>query len=101
MRGGVRAGHGGAYLAVAQTELVADERQQQVEGRRIPVGERVADGDQPQLAPGAASGFGVGEDRAQAVAFSFTLRNFSTSSGVTTVLGTYSGAFSSCSRSFR
>src|SRR6185369_17051199 len=92
--GDVLAGDDEADLAVREAELVADERQQQVEGRRIPVRERMAGGDQPQLAPGAGAGFGVGENCAQTVAFSFfvlVLRKLSTSSGVTTVLGTYSG----------
>jgi hypothetical protein len=55
-RGDVLAGDDQADLAVGEAELVADERQQQVEGRRIPVRERMAGSDQPQLAPGAEPG---------------------------------------------
>src|SRR5262249_34691277 len=99
-RGDVLASHDEPDLAVGEAELVADQRKQQVERRRIPVRERMAGGDQPQLAPGAGPGFGIGENCAQAVAFSLFFKNCSTNSGVTTVFGTYSGAFSSCSRSF-
>ena len=38
-----------ADLAVAQAQFVADERQQQIERRRIPMGEHVAERDQPDV----------------------------------------------------
>ena len=48
------AGQDRADLAKAQPEFVADERQQEVERRRIPVGHHVAGGDQPHLAEAGA-----------------------------------------------
>ena len=43
------AGQDRADLAVAQAELGADQRQQQIERRRIPMRQRVADADDPDL----------------------------------------------------
>ncbi len=47
-------------LLVAEVQLVADQRQQQIERRRIPVGERVAERDEPDVGerPGGARGRG-------------------------------------------
>jgi hypothetical protein len=46
----VLAGHDEADLAVGEAHLPADDRQDEIERRRVPVRERVAEGDEPHLA---------------------------------------------------
>jgi hypothetical protein len=48
--GGELTGQNRSDLAEAQVQLPADQRQQQIERRRIPMGHHVAGGDQPHLA---------------------------------------------------
>src|SRR5436309_1762763 len=56
----VLAGHDQADLAVGKAQFLPDDGQDQIESRRIPVRERVAERDQPHLAVRAARGFGDG-----------------------------------------
>ena len=61
--GDVLAGHDEPDLAIAEIELATDDRQQQVEGRRVPVRQAMADRDQPYVAKGLVrSSVGCGSD---------------------------------------
>src|SRR5882762_7455103 len=75
----------GADLAVGEPQLLADDGQDQVESRRIPVRERVAECDQPHLAVRAEWGFGGGNGDAHFASprpryYQFPLRFSTTSS---------------------
>ena len=100
-RGNVLAGHDQPDLAVRQTELAADQRQQQVEGRRIPVRQAMADGNQPHIAKCMSRrGLRRGNTGQAGSLLSTFLRYRPTSSADRVTAGSYSGASSSCSRSF-
>ena len=49
-------------LAVAEAHLPADDRQDEIERRRVPMRERVAEGDEPNLAKRSRRGLGVDGD---------------------------------------
>src|SRR5207245_8374743 len=99
--GDVLAGHDQPDLAVRQTEFAADQRQQQVERRRIPVRQAVADGDQPHIAKGMSRrGLRRGNTGQAGSLLSTFLTYRPTSSADRVTAGSYCGASSSCSRSF-
>src|SRR5205823_13387183 len=98
-RGEVLAGDDESDLTVREAELVADQRQQQIKGRGIPVREAVADGDQPQLPPGV-SRRGFRRDYSTQAGTLARLRYCSLSSVVRMTFGPYSRPVWSCSRSF-
>ena len=54
------AGHHQADLAVGQAQFLADQRQQDIKSCRIPVRQRVADGDDPDFLHGSCRGLLVG-----------------------------------------
>ena len=48
--GGILAGQNRSDLGVVETELIPDQRQENIECGRVPMGERVADADDPDFA---------------------------------------------------
>ncbi len=72
----VLAGHDETDLAVGKVQFLPDDGQDQIEGRRIPVRERVAERDQPHLAVRAPAGFGHGNGDAHSVLLKPDIINF-------------------------
>src|SRR5204862_8271283 len=99
-RANLLACHDQPDLAIRKTELAADQRQQQVEGRRIPVRQAMADRDQPHIAKGMSRrGLRRGNTGHAGSLLSTFLRYRPTSSADRVTAGAYSGASSSCSKS--